>query len=87
MTLHADLLVLLTDVPAVIADYGTPAARPLGNVTVDTLAGLRFADGSMGPKVAAACRFATGTGSTAAIGSLDEIDAVIAGVAGTQVHR
>jgi carbamate kinase len=32
--------------------------------------------GSMGPKVAATCRFATDTGSTAAVGSLDDAVAV-----------
>ena len=41
--------------------------------------------GSMGPKVAAATEFATATGKRAAIGSLDDIDALVAGTGGTQV--
>jgi carbamate kinase len=39
----------------------------------------------MGPKVAAARRFAEGTKGRAAIGSLDDATAVIAGTAGTQI--
>lgn len=85
IVLHADLFVILTDVPNVIVDYGKPTARPLGAVTVDELATEHFAEGSMGPKVAAACHFANSTGRLAAIGSLDEIDAVIAGAAGTRI--
>ena len=41
--------------------------------------------GSMGPKVAAATEFATATGKRAAIGSLDDIDALVDGSGGTQV--
>ncbi|MCU1387306.1 MAG: carbamate kinase [Ilumatobacteraceae bacterium] len=85
VSLHADLFVILTDVPAVIADYGTPSARPLGDVTVEALRREQFAEGSMGPKVVAACNFAAATGRTAVIGSLDEIDAVVAGTAGTRI--
>ena len=39
----------------------------------------RFAAGSMGPKVEAACRFAERTGGIAGIGALDEAAAMIAG--------
>jgi len=87
VALEADLLVILTDVPAVIAGYGTPTARQLGHVTVDELAAEDFAEGSMGPKVAAACHFANRTGRVAVIGSLDDIAAVVAGTAGTRITR
>ena len=83
--LRAELLVLLTDVSAVIADYGTDDARALGSVTVDQLDGQSFAAGSMGPKVEAACRFATATGATAVIGALDDLAAVLDGRAGTRI--
>jgi carbamate kinase len=39
----------------------------------------------MAPKVAAACRFAERTGRMAAIGALDQAEAVLAGQAGTIV--
>jgi len=84
--LHADLLVMLTDVPAVLADFGTPSARPLGEVTADELAAGPWADGSMGPKVRAACQFVRATGGRAAIGSLDEAADVVDGRVGTQVR-
>lgn len=87
LELRADLLVLLTDVAAVIANYGTPDARPLGAVTAESLADHSFAAGSMGPKVEAACRFARESGRTAAIGALGDLGEVIAGRAGTQVRN
>jgi carbamate kinase len=39
----------------------------------------------MGPKITAARRFVESTGGRAAIGSLDDTTAVVAGTAGTQV--
>lgn len=39
----------------------------------------------MGPKVDAACRFVRDTGNRAVIGSLDDIEDMLAGQAGTQV--
>ena len=57
----ADTLVIATDVPNVMIDFGQPSARPLGRVTVAELrehaAAGQFARGSMGPKVEAALRF------------------------------
>jgi carbamate kinase len=46
---------------------------------------MNFAAGSMGPKVAAACRFVEATGKTAAIGALGDLSRIIAGTAGTTV--
>jgi carbamate kinase len=39
----------------------------------------------MGPKVGAACRFASATGKRAAIGALADLSKIIAGEAGTTV--
>jgi carbamate kinase len=39
----------------------------------------------MGPKVKAAIRFVEHTGMRAAIGGLEQIEAIVAGTAGTQV--
>lgn len=83
--LDADLLVMLTDVPAVLTGFGTPDEAALRDVSIAELEALSFPAGSMGPKVAAACRFAGRTGRRAAIGSLDDTGDVIAGTAGTQV--
>ena len=81
----ADALLLLTDVPAVEAAWGTPAARPLRELTVPEARTLALAPGSMAPKVAAACRFVESTGGLAAIGRLDDADAVLGGGAGTRI--
>ena len=79
----ADALLLLTDVDAVIENYGTPAATPIGQTTAARLREQSFPSGSMGPKVEAACRFVEGTGRTAAIGSLRNAAGMLAGKSGT----
>jgi carbamate kinase len=81
----AELLVLATDVDGVYADWGTPEQRRLGQVTAAELRDEQFAAGSMGPKVEAAARFVEATGKRAAIGSLAEIERIVAGEAGTQI--
>ena len=81
----AELLVLATDVDGVYADWGTPQQRRLGQVTPAELRDEQFAAGSMGPKVEAAARFVEATGKRAAIGSLAEIERIVAGEAGTQI--
>ena len=83
--IDADVLVLATDVEAVYADWGTPHQRVLGRTTPEELRSQAFADGSMGPKVDAVCRFVTATGHRAAIGSLEGLPGLIAGTAGTQI--
>ena len=81
----ADLLVMATDVDGVYLDWGTPSQRRLDWVTPDELVLHDFSAGSMGPKVAAAIRFATRTGSRAAIGALEDIGDIVRGEAGTNV--
>jgi carbamate kinase len=83
----ADALLLLTDVDAVIDGYGTPQARPIRRVTAQELRARSFPAGSMGPKAEAACRFVEATGAIAAIGRLDQADALLDGTAGTTVVR
>lgn len=83
--LDADALLLLTDVPAVIADYGTPQATPIRHTTPAALRSRQFPAGSMGPKVDAACRFVELTGNTAAIGALDSPAAMLRGDEGTVI--
>lgn len=85
LRLDVDLLVLLTDVPNVVADYGSPSARPIGDVTADELSSHHFPAGSMGPKVEAACRFARHGNGPAVIGALDDLPRILAGTAGTRV--
>ena len=81
----ADLLVMLTDVPYVERDFGTPQAAPVRVGTPAELRALTLAPGSMGPKVEAACRFVEAGGRRAAIGSLDALLAIVDGASGTSV--
>jgi carbamate kinase len=81
----ADALLIVTDVDAVYADWGTPQQRPIRNATPEELSGSEFAAGSMGPKVRAACWFAERTGQFAAIGSIADTEALLRGEAGTRV--
>jgi carbamate kinase len=83
--LHADALVIVTDVDAVYADWGKPEQRAIRRASPSALAGTEFAAGSMGPKVRAACSFVEQTGGLAAIGSISDTRALLAGEAGTIV--
>jgi carbamate kinase len=82
---EAELYVMATDVDGVYADWGTPEQRRLERVTPGELRASSFAAGSMGPKVDAAMRFVDATGKRAAIGSLEQIEQIVDGTAGTQV--
>ena len=83
--LQADCLVIATDVDAVYLDWGKPTQRALGKVTPHMLAQYPFPSGSMGPKVEAACKFVLATGQKAVIGSLERVEEMLAGKAGTEV--
>ena len=85
IALGADRLLLLTDMPAVYADWPAPAREPIAKATPEALRVRRFAAGSMAPKVEAACRFVSATGRPAAIGALDDAGRLLAGGAGTQI--
>lgn len=84
-SLQADVLLMLTDVDAVVAGWGGPDAHPIRHATPAELRRYDFAAGSMGPKVEAACRFVEATGGTAAIGALEDAVAILAGSAGTTI--
>jgi carbamate kinase len=86
--LEADMLILATDTPAVFVAFGTPDQHAVARANPDSLLseyGREFAAGSMLPKVTAACNFARATGKPAVIGALGDIDAMLAGTAGTRV--
>lgn len=83
--LDAEKLIVLTDVPYVERDWGTPDATPIDVATPAELRALTFAAGSMGPKIEAACRFVERTGGEAVIGSLADLGAVSRGEAGTRI--
>lgn len=87
--LDVDRLVIATDVGNAVLGFGTPDAKPLGEVDVAEmrryLVAGEFGSGSMGPKVDAVCRFVERTGKLGVITSLETIVAGAAGRAGTVV--
>ena len=83
--LDADALLVLTDVPSVLTDFGTPREAPISRATPGQLRSHGFPAGSMGPKVEAVCRFVELTGGMAAIGRLEDAAAILRGEAGTVV--
>lgn len=87
--ISADLLVIATDVDSAVTDWGTPHARPIGEVTTSEMRAIAkdqgFAAGSMGPKIEAVTRFAERTGGTGIITSLARISHAIEGRLGTRV--
>ena len=80
-----EVLVIVTDVEAVFVDWGKPTQRAIRRISPHDLSHLEFPDGSMGPKVEAACQFVKTTGNPAVIGSLEQILELIDGKAGTWV--
>jgi carbamate kinase len=84
--LGASSLVLLCDVDGVYEGWGEPRrARRIDHARAGELDPASFEPGTMGPKVAAACRFVTATGRRAHIGALDDAAQVVAGRAGTVI--
>ncbi|MGH9118153.1 MAG: carbamate kinase [Acidimicrobiales bacterium] len=94
----AEALVLVTGVPNVQLDFGTPSQRPEHVLTVDEaerhLARGQFAAGSMGPKVDASIRFLRDGGSVAVIttprlvvATLEGPVSPLEGLAGTRIVR
>ena len=84
--LRADALLMLTDVAAVMRDWGGPDEAAIKTITPDALDKLSFAPGSMGPKIAAASAFVRAGGQMAGIGTLQDARAILEGRAGTQVR-
>ena len=85
--LGADALVLLTDVEAVMTNWGQPDARAIRRISPQALAAYSFAPGSMGPKIQAAVEFVGQSGGVAGIGRLDDAAAILAGDAGTVIDN
>ncbi len=83
--LAADCLIIATDVDAVYLNWGLPFQQAIDKISPEALKQYTFPAGSMGPKVQAAINFASATGKRAVIGSLEHIEGMLAGHAGTQV--
>ena len=87
--LGAELLLILTDVDAVYADWGRPSQRALPRLTVAEAERLdrdgALGEGSMAPKVRAAADFVRRTGGRAVITELHRGRDAVRGDAGTTI--
>jgi len=90
LSVNADLLMILTDVPDVRLHYGTPEERSIGEITAADLQAYlqqrHFAEGSMRPKVEASLTFVRQAGRPAVITSLNQAVPAAAGLAGTRIR-
>ncbi|HTK40404.1 MAG TPA: carbamate kinase [Gemmatimonadales bacterium] len=89
--LDAEVLLILTDVDAVYAGWGTPSARPLLRLTLDEVDELIAAggvnEGGMKPKVQAAADFVRSGGGRAIVARLNDGPAALRGEVGTTIAR
>lgn len=87
--LAAGLLLILTNVDAVYADWGTPRQRPLRELTAGGAERLdragAFGEGSMAPKIRAAVDYVRGVGGQAIITELSRGRDAVRGQAGTAI--
>jgi carbamate kinase len=82
--LEADVLIMATDTEGVFQDWGTKNQKIISKTTPEQIKKYDFDEGSMGPKVEAACSFVERSGQRAVIGSLKDIKEMVDGTAGTQ---
>ena len=87
----AQVLLILTDVDAVYAGWGTPAQQPIRRLTLAEagrlLQGSGLGTGSMRPKVEAAADFVRSGGERAVIAELAQGLAALRGEAGTTITK
>lgn len=82
--INADQLLLLTDVDGVYENWGNENQRLIPVMNPVNTDPSTYPAGSMGPKIAAACSFASRPGKTAIIGAINKIPQILAGESGTR---
>jgi carbamate kinase len=86
---RTDLFIILTNVPQVYLNFGTPREKPILEMTVDEakehLAKKMFPPGSMGPKIEAAVDYIAGGGKEVLITSASHLKAAMINRSGTRI--
>ena len=86
---QADLFIILTNVPQVYLNFGTPREKPILEMTVaeakQYLAIEQFPPGSMGPKIETAIEYIEGGGKEVLITSANYLKAAMIGRSGTRI--
>lgn len=89
--IHADLLVMLTGVSKVAINYGKENMKELEHVRLEDCRKYmdegQFPEGSMGPKIEAACQFVEREGGEAVITSIECMRDALKGKGGTHIVR
>lgn len=85
--LKADHLMILTDADAIYENWGSPKQTALHKVNTERLKPLAIDDGAIGPKVKSVIDFVEATGNKAYVGTLTDIEDLMAGNKGTIVSR
>lgn len=85
--LNAEMLVIATDVEGVFVNWGEPDQRCIKRASPAHLRNMGFAAGSMGPKIEAACEFVEAGKGVAAIGALEDIEAIVNQQRGTIIDE
>jgi carbamate kinase len=89
--IHAQVLLILTDVEKVYLKYNTPAQHPLDHVTFKELrehyVNGEFPEGSMGPKILAALRFIEYGGEQVIISNIEQGWEALQGKTGTHITK
>ncbi|HEX2884083.1 MAG TPA: carbamate kinase [Candidatus Limnocylindria bacterium] len=90
ISLRADVFMITTAVDQVALDFGRPAQRWVDRLTLAEAKGYladgtHFAPGSMAPKIEACIEFLEHGGGEAIITSPDNLEAALAGEAGTRI--
>ena len=92
ITLRADVFMITTAVDRVALDWGRPGQRWVDRLSLDEARahlaeGTHFASGSMAPKIEACMEFLEHGGGEAVITSPANLEAALAGEAGTRISR
>jgi len=86
---QAELFIILTNVPQVYLNFGTPREKPIFTLTVDEakkhLDMEQFPPGSMGPKIEAAIEYIEGGGKEVLITSANHLKAAMINRSGTRI--
>jgi carbamate kinase len=85
----ADLFIILTNIPRVSLNFGTPEETPITSMTVEEaerhLEEGQFPVGSMGPKIKAAVEFIRSGGKEVLITSANQLKAALINRSGTKI--
>ena len=86
---RTDLFIILTNVPQVYLNFGTPREKPILEMTINEakkqLAMEQFPPGSMGPKIEAAIEYIDGGGKEVLITSASHLKAALIDRSGTRI--